>query len=124
VTILYLIQEKKGGMSVELDNDVAYPMRRVGSIYFEMPLGDVIELSDILFVYGFINNILSISCMTDVQWRVAFEGHQCTINSSLASPRTLAREVREGGLYKLLVNLVTHVHYIERLDEYSSFLDA
>jgi hypothetical protein len=39
-----------------------------------MPLGDVLELSDILFVHGLRKNLLSVSCMTDVQWRVAFEG--------------------------------------------------
>jgi hypothetical protein len=52
--------------------------------------------------------------MTNVLWGVAFEGNQCTIDDcSLASPRTLARGVREGGLYKLLANLVTHVHFNE-----------
>jgi hypothetical protein len=44
-------------------------------------------------------NLLSVSCMIYVQWRVAFEGQHCTISDcSLASPRTLARGVREGGI--------------------------
>jgi hypothetical protein len=41
-------------------------MRGVGSISFQMPSGDVLELSDILFVPGLRKNLLSMSCMTDV----------------------------------------------------------
>jgi hypothetical protein len=37
-------------MSVELGNDAICLMRGVDSISFQMPLGDVPELSDILFV--------------------------------------------------------------------------
>jgi hypothetical protein len=59
-----------------------------------MPSSDVLELNDVLFVLGLKKNILSVSCMIDLQCRVAFEGQQCTINDcSLASPRTLARGV-------------------------------
>jgi hypothetical protein len=109
-------------MSVELGDDATYPMRGVGSISFQMPLGDVLELSDVLFVPSLKKNLLLVSCMIDVQWRVAFEGQQCTINDcSLASPRTLARGVREGGLYRLLVDPMALVHSSERLDEPSSF---
>jgi hypothetical protein len=51
-------------------------VREVRSISFQMPSGDILELSDILFlcVPSLKKNILSISCMMDVQWRVAFEG--------------------------------------------------
>jgi hypothetical protein len=81
-------------MSVELGDDATYPMRGVGSISFWMPSSDVLELSDVLFVPGLKKNILSVSCMEDHQWRVAFEGQHCTINDcSLASLRTLARGV-------------------------------
>jgi hypothetical protein len=57
-------QEQEGGMSVELGDDATYPMRGVGSISFQMPSGDVLELSDVLFVPGLKKNLLSISCMT------------------------------------------------------------
>jgi hypothetical protein len=56
-----------------------------------------------LFVLGLTNNLLSVSCMTYLHCIVAFEGQECIIsNCSLASPRTLARGVRDGGLYILL----------------------
>ena len=52
----------------------------------------------------------------DIHWRVTFEGQQCTISDcSLAGPRTLARGVREGGLYRLLVDLVALTHSSRRL---------
>lgn len=41
-----------------------------------MPLGDVLELSDVLFVLGLKKNLLSTSCMGKLRYRVAFE-RQC-----------------------------------------------
>lgn len=47
---------------------------------------------------------------------------QCTINDcSLASSRTLARGVREGGIYRLLTNPMALVHSNGRLEEHSNF---
>jgi hypothetical protein len=59
---------------VELGDDVTYPVRRVVSISFHMPACDVLEFSEILFVLGLKNNLLLVSCMIDVKWRVTFEG--------------------------------------------------
>ena len=74
-------------------------MRGVGSISFQIASSDVLELSDIILVLGLRKNLLSISCMTNVQWRVAFKGQQCTISDCRqANPKTLARGVRKGGL--------------------------
>jgi hypothetical protein len=119
-------QEQEGGMSVELGDDATYPMKGLGSISFQMPSSDVLELNDVLFVLSLKKNLLSVSCMTNFQCRVAFEGQQCTIsNCSLASLRTLARGVWDGGLYKLLVDdHVALVHDSEKLGEPSSFEEA
>jgi len=63
--------------------------------------------------------------MTNLHWIYAFEGHLCAItHCSLVSPRTFAREVQEGGLFKLLVDLVELVHSNGRLEEPSSFEKA
>jgi hypothetical protein len=45
-------------------------------------------------------------------------------NCSLSYLRTLAIWVREGDLYRLLVDPVAHVHSSERLDESSSFKES
>jgi hypothetical protein len=104
-------QEQQGGMTEELGDDATYPLRGVGFISFWMPLGDVLELDHILLVPGLRKNLLSVSCMTYIHWRVAVEGQECTFNACcLASPRTLAIGVREGGLYRLLFDPVAHVH--------------
>jgi hypothetical protein len=101
-------------------------VKGVVSISFQMLLGVVLELDYVLFVLpGLKKNLLSISSMTYVQWRDAFEGQQCTISDcNLASLRTLDSGVRDGGLYRLLANPVALVHSSERLDEPFSFEEA
>jgi hypothetical protein len=39
-----------------------------------MPSGDVVELSDVLFVPGLKKNLLSISYIADHQCKMAFDG--------------------------------------------------
>jgi hypothetical protein len=86
-------------------------MRGLGSISFWMPSSDVLELNDVLFVHGSMKNLLLVSCLEKLQYRVAFEGQCCTIsNCSLASLGTLARGVEEGGIFKLLVDPMTLLH--------------
>jgi hypothetical protein len=83
---------------VELGDDASYHVRRISYISFQMPSCDVLELSDVLFVPSLMRNLLSMSSMEKVQWRVAFDGQQCTISDcSLAIPRTIVGGVREGG---------------------------
>jgi hypothetical protein len=53
-------QEQEGGMCVELGDDATYIVKGLGSISFQMPLGDVHELNDVLFVLGLKKNILLI----------------------------------------------------------------
>jgi hypothetical protein len=43
---------KEGGIQEELGNDATYPMTRMGIISFRMPLGDVLDLIEVLFVLG------------------------------------------------------------------------
>ena len=81
-----------------------------------MPSSDVLELDNILYVSRLRKNLVLVSCMTNIHWRVSFEGQQCTTNDySLANLRTLPRGVRRGGLYRLLVDLVALTHSSRRL---------
>jgi hypothetical protein len=90
-----------------------------------MPSGDVLELNDVSLGLGLKKNLLSVSCIIDVEWGFAFEKPQCTISDcSLASPRTLARRVKEGRLFRLLVDPMALVHSSERMEEPSSFEEA
>lgn len=47
-----------GGMCVDLGDDTTYPVKGVGSISFQMPLGGVLGPNDILFVLDLKKNIL------------------------------------------------------------------
>jgi hypothetical protein len=58
---------------VELGDDAMYLVARVGSISFLMPLGDILELSGVLYVPGLTNNLLSILVMTDLRCVVEFD---------------------------------------------------
>jgi hypothetical protein len=44
--------EKERIMWVELGDNATYLVKGLGSIPFHMPLGDVLELNDVLFVIG------------------------------------------------------------------------
>jgi hypothetical protein len=52
-------------MKVELGDDAIYLVKQLGSILFQMPSVDVLELNDVLFVLGLKKIIVSISCMVD-----------------------------------------------------------
>jgi hypothetical protein len=43
-------QEQNVGKKVELDDDVTYPVTRITTISFRIPLGDVPNLHDVIFV--------------------------------------------------------------------------
>jgi hypothetical protein len=56
-------QEQEGGMSVELGDDATYPVRGVGSISFQMPSCDVLELDN--FVCSWVEEESSFSVLYD-----------------------------------------------------------
>jgi hypothetical protein len=64
-TLFSKIQEKEGGLSVDLGDDATYPMKRLVSISIRMPSCDVLELNDVFFILGLKKNILSVSCLVD-----------------------------------------------------------
>jgi hypothetical protein len=46
------LQEQEESMQVELGDDATYPIAGVGSISFQMPSSDILELTGILYVLG------------------------------------------------------------------------
>jgi hypothetical protein len=53
-------------MQVELGDDATYLVAGVGSISFQMPSGDILELTSVLYVLGLTKNLLSVSVMIDL----------------------------------------------------------
>ena len=65
---------------MELGDNATYLMKRVGSISFNMPSGDVLKLNYVSFVLVLKKNILSIFCVLEIKDRVALGGQHCTTN--------------------------------------------
>lgn len=57
------LHKQEGGMSVEPNDDATYLVKGLASISFQMPLGGVLELTDILFVPDLKKIIFLVSCM-------------------------------------------------------------
>lgn len=50
-----------------LGDDATYPVTRMSSMSFCMPSGDVLDIDDILYVLGLMENLLSVSTMIDLR---------------------------------------------------------
>jgi hypothetical protein len=55
-------------MQVKLGDNAIYPMMELSSISFLMPSGDILALNDVFFVPVLTKNLLSVSCMTNLQY--------------------------------------------------------
>jgi hypothetical protein len=90
---------------VEFNNDATCLV----TISFCMPLGDVLELNDVLYVPGLNKNLLSVSCMTNLQGVVEFVDQHVIIGKCGSdTDRVLTTRVHGGGLYMLLFDLGMH----------------
>jgi hypothetical protein len=85
-------------MSVELGDDATYPMRGVGSISFQTPIGDVLELSNVLYVLGLKKNLLLVSCMEDLQCMLSLMLKRLSLEDG---NQVVEKGVHVGGLYRL-----------------------
>ena len=59
--------------------DDKYLVKGLGSISFQMPLGDVLELYFVLYVPWLTSTFLLVSCITYLQSLNEFDGQQVTI---------------------------------------------
>jgi hypothetical protein len=115
-------QEQEEGMRVELVDDATCPLKGCGSNSCQISSSDVLELNVVSFIPTLKKNLLVVSYMINFQCRVTFEGRQCTIsNCILSSLKTLGRGVQNGGLYRLLADLMALVHDSEMLCKPSNF---
>jgi hypothetical protein len=88
-------------MRVELGDDAIYVVKGSGSISLQMPLGDVLELNDVLFVLGLMKNLCLVSCMIDLHCVGEFDPQKVIIRDRA---HVVAKSVRVGGLYRLQVD--------------------
>ena len=74
-----------------------------------MHLGDFLKVTFVLYVLEltYRRAFFSVSCMTDLQCLVDFDGQQVTIrDNSHGYGQVLDKGMQQGGIYKLLINLV------------------
>lgn len=91
-------------MSVQLGDDATYLVRGVGSISFQTPIGDVLELSNVLYVPRLKKNLLSILFMVNLQSMAKFDAQEVIFRRQTHE----AKAVRARGLYKLQADPLKH----------------
>jgi hypothetical protein len=101
------LEEQDISKQVELSDDGKYPMTRKGSISFHMPVGEVLELHEVFYVPHMTKTLLLVSCVIDLRCSAKFDDQEVIIKSHSPDPsRVLAQGRTEGGLYKLLANIM------------------
>jgi hypothetical protein len=74
-----------------------------------MPLDDVFDLHDILFVPRLTRKLIFISAITKLKCIVKFNDRQCTIkNFSEECGQVFDKRVQKGGIHKVLAHTLMH----------------
>jgi hypothetical protein len=106
---------------VDLGNDVACAIIKLGSISFCIPLGDVLELDDGLYVPSLTKCLLSVSCIKNLQCMAEFDSYQVIIRKHILElGQVLVRGVQDGSFYSLLVDPIEKVWQDAMIEECSS----
>jgi hypothetical protein len=94
------LRQQEANIQVELGDDATYLVTGMGSVSFNMPSGNVLDLDDVLFVPDLTKNLLSVSAWTELRFVVEFDDQQVIIGDYNEDPsQVLARGMREGGRY-------------------------
>jgi hypothetical protein len=97
------LNEKKTSYKVELGDKSTYPVEGFGQASVKLESGNHVHLSNVLYVPGLENNLVSISCLENKGNRIAFVDEKVLSwhkNSSIENARVIGS--REGNLYRLL----------------------
>jgi hypothetical protein len=97
------LNEKKRSHKVVLGDKNNSPVKGIGQASIKLESGNNVHLSNVLYVPGLENNLVSISCIEDKGNRIAFvdgEVLSWSRDSSIENARVIG--TREGRLYRLL----------------------
>jgi hypothetical protein len=97
------LNERKTLYKVELGDKSTYPIEGFGQASIKLESGNHVHLSNVLYVPGLENNLVSISCLEDKGNRIAFIDEKVLSwhkDSSIEDSSVIGR--REGNLYRLL----------------------
>jgi hypothetical protein len=86
----------------EIGDDANYPVTGVGTIPFQLELGNSLDFDDVFVVPGLGKNFLLVSVMEDKGFVVEFKNQQVLVRLKDSIPNTTqVIGVREGNLYGL-----------------------
>jgi hypothetical protein len=97
------MNEKQISHRVELGDKNSYAVKGIGKASIKLESGNNVHLSNVLYVPGLKNNLVSISCLEDKGDRIAFVDGKVLIwskYSKIEDDRVIG--IRERRLYKLL----------------------
>ena len=87
---------------VELEDDVSYEIKGIGSASFQLLSGVVLHIENILYVPGLTKNLISVGVLEDKGHRVIFMDKKALLwpkDTKLSSAIFIG--IKEGGLYKV-----------------------
>jgi hypothetical protein len=97
------LNERKTSYKVDLGDKSTYPVEGFGQASIKLESGNHVHLSNVLYVHGLENNLVSISCLEYKGNRIAFIDEKVLSwhkDSSIEDARVIGKH--EGNLYRLL----------------------
>jgi hypothetical protein len=85
-------------MNMDPGDDAIYLVRGVSSISFQIPLGDVLELNNVTFVFGLKKNLLLISYVANLHYMTEFDVEEVILGRQT---QVVAKGVRTICLYRV-----------------------
>jgi hypothetical protein len=95
-------RDNKFNVKVELGDDGTYAIKGFGSTSFQLQIGNVFHIEEIIYVPGLKKNLISVAVLEIKGYSVAFSKGKALMwpsNESMSSAMTIGAQ--EGGLYKL-----------------------
>jgi hypothetical protein len=97
------LNEKKTSYKVDLGDKTTYPVEGFGQASIKMKIGNYVHLSNVLYLPGLENNIVSISFLEDKENIISFMDGKVLCwhkYSNIENARVIGS--REGNMYRLL----------------------
>ena len=106
---LSCLEQKESPHKVMLGDDSQYPIKGLGDTSYKLDSENTMKTTDVLYVPGLKNNLLSISSLENKGFRVAFvDGKVLMWTKGKTIDDAVEIGVEEGGLYKIK----GHIFYI------------
>jgi hypothetical protein len=97
------LNEKKTSYKVELGDKSTYPVEGFGQASVKLKLGNNVHLSNVLYVPGLENNLVSISFLEDKGNKISFvDGKVLSWHKESNIENVRVIRSHEGNLYRLL----------------------